>query len=430
MKNQNSFLILFISLFSFTNSFAQINLDVEGDGTISGDLGIGINTPDKQLHILGDGFIKLEQTGLTNGEWGEINSTGFGTLRLFQHDISGFGGIDILANGNVGIGTAAPEQKLHIVNGTDVNGANGGFIQFGSTTGYNIGIDDNEIQARNNGMPSGLSLNFDGGDIGLSGSAIFVESDNDNVGIGTANPIEKFQIGDRWTFHNGGSKIIGYNTYWDGSATRRVTGDETAEISFSSNGDISLTTGVYDNANTVVTDILGVTVKNNGNVGIGTHSPSSKLHVNGKLTVTGSDFAERFNINETTTSTNTEIIPGMLVSIDENNYGELTLSQKAYDTKVAGIISGAGGVSTGMIMGEANTLADGDTPVALSGRVYCYVDASYAEIKPGDLLTTSPTEGHAMKVRRHNKAKGAIIGKAMTPLKEGKGLVLVLVSLQ
>ena len=35
-----------------------------------------------------------------------------------------------------------------------------------------------------------------------------------------------------------------------------------------------------------------------------------------------------------------------------------------------------------------------------------------------------------MKVTDHAKAQGAILGKAMSSLKEGKGLVLVLVSLQ
>jgi len=68
--------------------------------------------------------------------------------------------------------------------------------------------------------------------------------------------------------------------------------------------------------------------------------------------------------------------------------------------------------------------------VALTGRVYCLVDASYGAIEPGDLLTTSDTAGHAMKVTNHTKAHGAIIGKAMTRLEQGKGLVLVLVTLQ
>jgi hypothetical protein len=73
---------------------------------------------------------------------------------------------------------------------------------------------------------------------------------------------------------------------------------------------------------------------------------------------------------------------------------------------------------------------DGKHPVALSGRVYCEADASNGAIHPGDLLTTSGTQGHAMKVTDYDKAHGAIIGKAMSSLDHGEGLVLVLVSLQ
>jgi len=68
--------------------------------------------------------------------------------------------------------------------------------------------------------------------------------------------------------------------------------------------------------------------------------------------------------------------------------------------------------------------------VALTGRVYVQADAGYGAIKPGDLLTTSDTPGHAMKVIDHAQARGAVLGKAMSSLKEGKGLVLVLVTLQ
>ena len=68
--------------------------------------------------------------------------------------------------------------------------------------------------------------------------------------------------------------------------------------------------------------------------------------------------------------------------------------------------------------------------MALSGRVYVQADAAFGAIQPGDLLTTSDTPGHAMKVADYAKAQGAILGKAMSGLKEGKGLVLVLVTLQ
>ncbi len=74
--------------------------------------------------------------------------------------------------------------------------------------------------------------------------------------------------------------------------------------------------------------------------------------------------------------------------------------------------------------------AEGKQPVAMTGRVWCYVDASFGAVRPGDRLTTSSTPGHAMKADDAARAPGAVIGKAMTELKEGKGLVLVLVNLQ
>jgi len=83
-----------------------------------------------------------------------------------------------------------------------------------------------------------------------------------------------------------------------------------------------------------------------------------------------------------------------------------------------------------MLMGQQGSVADGKHPIALTGRVYCLADASAGAIQPGDLLTTSDTPGHSMKVTDHTKAQGAIIGKAMTALESSKGLVLVLVSLQ
>jgi len=139
----------------------------------------------------------------------------------------------------------------------------------------------------------------------------------------------------------------------------------------------------------------------------------------------GGDLAEPFAIEK-----DSPLEPGTVMVIDTDHPGKLAVSRTAYDRKVAGIISGAGGIKTGMLMSQSGSIADGRYPVALTGRVYCWADASYAPIEPGDLLTTSDTPGHAMKVTDHAKAQGAIIGKAMTSLKEGKGLVLVLVTLQ
>ncbi len=138
----------------------------------------------------------------------------------------------------------------------------------------------------------------------------------------------------------------------------------------------------------------------------------------------GSDLAEKFEVEDTTK-------PGMVVAIDSQNPGRLVISRGAYNRRVAGIISGANNLSAGMILPDlAGEQATHALPVALSGRVWVYCDATRQPIQPGDLLTTSATPGHAMKVANHAKAQGAIIGKAMTGLKTGRGLVLVLVSLQ
>ena len=120
----------------------------------------------------------------------------------------------------------------------------------------------------------------------------------------------------------------------------------------------------------------------------------------------------------------------MVVSIDPSRPGRLSVSGRPYDRMVAGVVSGAGSVETGLLMGQRGSEADGAYPVALTGRVYVWVDASYGSVEPGELLTSSSTAGHAMKVSDYGRGQGAIIGKALTGLAAGRGLVLVLVSLQ
>jgi len=79
---------------------------------------------------------------------------------------------------------------------------------------------------------------------------------------------------------------------------------------------------------------------------------------------------------------------------------------------------------------DTNTAMTVSDPLGSSERFYRLMIASNGLIKPGDLLTTSSTPGHAMKALNHARAQGAILGKAMTGLSEGKGMVLALVSLQ
>ena len=93
------------------------------------------------------------------------------------------------------------------------------------------------------------------------------------------------------------------------------------------------------------------------------------------------------------------------------------------------IISGAGGITPGIKLQQTGVV-EGSQNVALTGRVYVLADASRGSIRPGDLLTTSETPGHAMKATDPARTQGAILGKAMSGLDRGRGLVLVLVTLQ
>lgn len=170
----------------------------------------------------------------------------------------------------------------------------------------------------------------------------------------------------------------------------------------------------------------------NGRVGIGTTNPQDQLDVRGIIRsegvrlIGGADIAEPFDVNA-----DIPVLPGMIVAIDPENPGQLKLSACAYNHRVAGIISGANGINPALTLAQEGTIADGKHPVALTGRVWCFVDAdANGPIIPGDMLTTSETRGHAMKADDRSRAFGATIGKAMTPLEGGRGLVLVLVNLQ
>lgn len=149
--------------------------------------------------------------------------------------------------------------------------------------------------------------------------------------------------------------------------------------------------------------------------------------VNGSITpqdviLTGADCAEQFDSAESQ-----ELEPGTVVVIDQN--GALRESNMSYDRKVAGVVSGAGGYKPAIVM-DGQPSAAGRALVAMVGKVYCKVDARYASIEVGDLLTASPTPGHAMAATDPAKSFGAVIGKALSAISSGRGLIPILVSLQ
>lgn len=162
-----------------------------------------------------------------------------------------------------------------------------------------------------------------------------------------------------------------------------------------------------------------------GSVYVGHDVDVGGMTSTGVLTITGgSDVAEAFPVGNVAA-----IDPGTVMVIDGEHPGLLKMSDTPYDRKVAGIVSGAGGIKAGVTLGDS-AHATGIGVLAMAGRVYCKADALKGPIAPGDLLTTSTVPGYAMRAENVARAQGAIIGKAMTPLRGGRGLVLVLVSLQ
>ena len=182
----------------------------------------------------------------------------------------------------------------------------------------------------------------------------------------------------------------------------------------------SMTLGVSSSASAPA-DTVAITPGNvafKGNVQIVSASTGETLIELGE----GLDYAEGFHVSD-----KDKIKPGSVLIIDSDNPGKLKLSESPYDTRVAGIAAGGKGLGSAVRLGVGQF----DHDVALAGRVYCNVDSNFGEIKPGDLLTTSPTPGYAMVVKDHTKAQGAILGKAMEKLPQGeKGQILVLVTLQ
>ncbi len=330
--------------------------------------------------------------------------------------------LQVKPTGDVGISVNNPAAKLHVkaVGTTQFQAPNALRVtsEYPSTIANTVEFVDikgNEIHAVQDDQFSSLELQPDGGDVvvgtgkltdaklsvGRSSAGVFnsdlqfeevVIQDSANAWLGLYSD-DVGNVGSGITFGEKGGNVKKWAMY--ARTTQNV-------------GDLVITYGTDTNP-TANEKMLQID-----------RDGTTKVKV---IEILGADVAERFPCSE-------PVEPGQVLMIDAENPGQLCLSRGSYNRKVAGVVSGAGDLPAGAVLG--NLPGNEEAPaVALSGRVWVHCDASDRAITPGDLMTTGDRPGYAMAVEDHARATGAVIGKAMTPLAKGeRGLVLVLVNLQ
>ena len=306
------------------------------------------------------------------------------------------------STGNVGIGTSSPTSPLHVsgLQGQTLLALTGGGINlFGMVIEPTFG--DRLVRFKNGSGNGNGGFDFYADDPSLQRSLLRIQNDG-HIGIGTTAPSAPLTIKGTGLLLEVDSNNLNFTRPSNGNSYINKLDGGSLVFRFGPSSVPGLTVSPASGGTTI----------------------TNVLQING-----GSDLAEPFSVSSGASTARVE--SGMVMVIDRDRAGELRVASEPYDSRVAGVVSGANGLSPGLVMqSEDKHEADGKHPVALSGRVWCWVDASFGSVQPGDLLTTSSAPGMAMVARDPSRRSGAVLGKAMTGLDSGRGLVLVLVSLQ
>lgn len=322
-------------------------------------------------------------------------------------------------NGNVGIGTTSPLATLHAVTTNSSGYAILGQNTSTSKTNFPVGVVGFVASPQGIGIygdatsTTGKAVGTFGLTVSPDGIGVEGISDASNGNGGNASGVAGLFNGTSGT----GSGVIGMTLAPKGAGVSGQANSSTG-VSGITNGSSGVG-GYFDN--TVAGNIIIGAVN-------GTHKfridGNGKGYFDGGTQTGGADFAESVAIAGDRSLHG----PGDLLVVDATAIRQLALASEPYSTLVAGIYSTKPGVlATPHFMYE--TVAN-EIPLAIVGIVPCKVSAENGPIQPGDLLVSSSTPGHAMKGTDRSRMLGAVVGKALEPLSEGKGVIQVLVTLQ
>ena len=115
--------------------------------------------------------------------------------------------------------------------------------------------------------------------------------------------------------------------------------------------------------------------------------------------------------------------PGDVVEHDPGQPGCHHKSTRPLSSLVAGVIS----TEPGVVLGASDSRV-GQALLALMGIVPVKVTDEGGPIQPGDLLVTSSTPGHAMRWAGEGPCPCALVGKALEPMTDETGVILVLLT--
>ncbi len=241
--------------------------------TGAGNVGIGTPGPGYKLDVQGNaGIVTVNTNGSVSagGQYvsgiGSFASASDGTDVVLQAGATTL--MTLKSGGNVGIGTASPQVRTHIV---------GPSLTESSETSYALWV------ANTNAPTKALIMGYDTtADIavinavqqGVTWKNIAMQTNGGNVGIGTTNPGATLDV-------NGYGRFVSPNGGSTGAVIiRDASGNPNAAyLQFTNNAD-----------SVEYADIRGLAAGgmalNGGNVGIGTTNPSQRLSVNQSLAIT------------------------------------------------------------------------------------------------------------------------------------------------